>query len=206
MVDLRYDPYERAPHRNDNTNMSHQSIKRIQRITAHIPTIRHLRTIRRIVKSRPIREYPPTKSNINTTSIIGTVIIIIIQIARSGHTRNPRRDTQPQPENEIASDVRAGVYPSIAREEDDDVDDVPDDGEAERDEDPGEEYGVAIVEIIGAGVVYFFLDVGGWLAVVGHGCYGPGYGADGYGAEEDGEDANEEFPDEGAVVVTYCCS
>ena len=99
------------------------------------------------------------------------------------------------------------MYPSIAREKDDDVDDVPDDGEAERDEDPREEHGVAIVEIVGAVVVVFFLlDVGDGLAVVGDGCYGPGYSADGYDGEEDGEDADEEFPEEGGVVVADCCS
>ena len=98
------------------------------------------------------------------------------------------------------------MYPSIAREEEDDIDDIPGDGEAERDEDPGEEHGVAIVERAGAGVVFFFLDVGDGLAVVGDGCYGPGYGADGYNGEEDGEDADKDFPEEGGVVVANCCS
>lgn len=180
--------------------MSHQSIKRIRRPTAPIRTIRHVRPIRSSIITRSIREYPTPISN-----IIGIIIIIILidQIAHSAHSRNPRRDTQPEPQHEIAPHVRAGVYPSIAREEDDEVDDVPDDGEAEWDEYPGEEHGVAIIEIVGADVVCFLLDLRGGAAVVGDGCYGPGYGADGYSGEEDGEDAEEEFPDEGAVVLLY---
>ena len=201
LVDIHHDPRERAPHRNHNTNMSHQSIKRIPRRTAHIRTIRHVRPIRSSVIARSVREYPTIS---NTTLIVGTIIIILIkQIAHSAHSRNPRRDTQPKPENEIASHICAGVYPSIAQEESDYVDNVPDDGKAKCDEYPGEEHGVAIVEIVGSDVVLFFHDVGGGVAVVWDGCYGPGYGADGYSGEDDGEDAKEEFPEEGTIMLLY---
>ena len=88
--------------------------------------------------------------------------------------------------------------PSIAREEDDDVDDVPDDGEAERDDHPGEENDETAIEI---GVC----DVVVAVAVVVDG-YRPGYGANGYSGAEDGEDAEEEFPDVGRVVGVYCGS
>ena len=98
------------------------------------------------------------------------------------------------------------MYPSIAREEDDDVDDIPDDGEAERDEHPWEEHCISIIEIVGSNVVFFVFGVGGWVAVIWDGCYGPGYGADCYSGEEDGEDTEEEFPDVGGVVGVDCGS
>ena len=98
------------------------------------------------------------------------------------------------------------MYPPIAREENDDVDNVPDDREAEGDEHPGEEHGISIIEILGSDVQFFILGVGFGVAVVGDGWYGPGYGADGYTSEEDGEDADEEFPDKGGVVVAHCGS
>ena len=142
-----------------------------------------------------------------TTSIIIPAIIVppIRHIAPSSNTRHRPRNRQCEPENEIASDVRAWVYPSIAREEDDDVDDVPDDGEAEGDDHPGEENGEGGVEVISIAlevVEVVFVVV---VAVVSDGCR-PGYGADGYGGEEDSEDAEEEFPKVGGVVVAYCCS
>ena len=93
------------------------------------------------------------------------------------------------------------MYPPIAREEDDDVDDVPDDREAECDDHPGEENGEAGIDIGGCIVLVVVVAV-----VVVLDCCCPGYGADGYSGEEDGEDAEEEFPDVGGVVGVYCGS
>ena len=93
------------------------------------------------------------------------------------------------------------MYPPIAREEGDDVDDVPDDGEAERDEHPGKEYDEAGIEV-GVSIV---LGVVVAVVVVLAG-YRPGYGADGYTGEEDGEDAEEQFPEVCRVVCVYCGS
>ncbi len=97
------------------------------------------------------------------------------------------------------------MYPSIARKEYDDIDGVPDDGEAERNDHPGQEDGEAVIEIgisivpdIVPGIVIV-------VAVVLDG-YGPGYSADGYSGEEDGKDAEEEFPEVGRVVCVYCGS
>ena len=96
--------------------------------------------------------------------------------------------------------------PFIAREEDDDVDDIPDGGQAEGDDHPGEENGEGGVEVIFIALeVVEAVVVGIVVAVVPDGA-GPGYGAYGYSGEEDGEDAEEEFPEVGRVVGAYCCS
>ncbi len=180
--------------------MSKQIIIRILRPTAHIPTIRHFRPIRSIIITRSIGKRPTTISNINTTIIIPAIIIPPIpQIAHSCCIRNPARNPQSKPENEITSDVRARVYPPIAREEGDNVDYVPDDGEAECDEHPGEENREAGIEV-GVSIVLGVV-VGRCRVMDG---YRPGYGADGCSGEENGEDAEEEFPDVGGVVCGYC--
>ena len=99
------------------------------------------------------------------------------------------------------------MYPSIAREEDDDVNDVPDDGEAECDDYPGEENSEGLIEISVSISIVLVVDnvVAGVIVVVLDSCR-PGYGANGYSGEEDGEDAEEEFPEVGGVVCVYCGS
>ena len=99
------------------------------------------------------------------------------------------------------------MYPSIAREEDDDVNDVPDDGEAECDDYPGEENGEVLIEISFIISIVLVVDdaVVVAVAVVLDSC-SPGYGANGYSGKEDSEDAEEEFPEVGGIVCLYCGS
>ena len=98
------------------------------------------------------------------------------------------------------------MYPSIAREEDDNIDDIPDYGEAKRDNHPGKENREGGIEVLSIALeVIEAVVVGVVVAVIADGA-GPSYSAYSYSSEDDSEDAEEEFPEVGGVVVADGCS
>ena len=110
-------------------------------------------------------------------------------------------DAEAEPEQEVAGDVDGWVDRSVAAQEDEDVGRVPQGGEAEGDEFPGEEGDVLAV---GPGVV-----VGVVEGVVGGVCEGglvgegPADEGDAGYREDDSEGAEDVLPEECGVVGVH---
>ncbi len=110
------------------------------------------------------------------------------------------RGHEGEPEQEIAGHVGAGVDGAVAGQEHEYVGDVPDDGEAEADDLPGEEPEVVVVGGVVVGVSEIGVDVVDDGDLVGE---GPADEADADDGENDAEGAEDVFPEEFWVVGVH---
>ena len=79
-------------------------------------------------------------------------------------------------------------------------------GEAERDDHPGKENGEGGIEVLSIALEVVKVVVSVVIVAIVSDGAGPSYSADCYSGEENSEDAEEEFPEVGGVVVADGCS
>ena len=125
------------------------------------------------------------------------IIRVIPEIRLRAPHRNRPRAYEPKPQQKIARDIGAGMHRPLAVQEHEDIGDVPQHGEPQRDELPGQ---VVVVAVVGPGVVRVHVAVVARGREEGRVREGPAEEAGARESEDDGEGAQDVFPEEGGVV------